>query len=274
MRRIHVLAVLAAATGAAVAPAMAQFGSLFDPPRPPTDVPGRAPARQVPPDAYPAQPAYPPQPGQSAPPAFQAAPGRAGVQSQPLPPPPGATAAPPPEAPPPASTFLRPGEAPPAGPAPPPGQPPATGAALAPGDEIITAPPTQKVANPTAVFSGLDKITGRITTFEVAINETVEFGALRVTPRVCYTRPPNETPNTDAFLEVDEITLQHEVRRIFTGWMFAASPGLHAVEHPIYDVWLNDCKGGAPATVVGAKPPEPEAPPAPQQRKPAPRKKR
>ena len=95
------------------------------------------------------------------------------------------------------------------------------------------------------MFSGLDKITGRIISFDVAINETVQFGALQVTPRVCYTRPPTETPNTDAFVEVDEVTLQGEIKRIFTGWMFAASPGLHAVEHPIYDVWLTDCKGGA-----------------------------
>ena len=109
----------------------------------------------------------------------------------------------------------------------------------------MVEPPPQRIANPTAVFSGLDKITGRITSFDVAINETVQFGALQVTPRVCYSRPPTETPNTDAFVEVDEVTLQNEIKRIFTGWMFAASPGLHAVEHPIYDVWLTDCKGGA-----------------------------
>ena len=66
-----------------------------------------------------------------------------------------------------------------------------------------------------AVFSGLDKITGRIISFDVAINETVQFGALQVTPRVCYSRPPTETPNTDAFVEVDEVTLQGEIKRIF-----------------------------------------------------------
>ena len=100
------------------------------------------------------------------------------------------------------------------------------------------------------MFSGLDKITGRIISFDVAINETVQFGALQVTPRVCYSRPPTETPNTDAFVEVDEVTLQGEIKRIFTGWMFAASPGLHAVEHPIYDVWITDCKGGQAPTVA------------------------
>src|SRR5437660_1328908 len=81
-----------------------------------------------------------------------------------------------------------------------------------------------------AQFSGLDKITGRIISFDVNIGETVQFGALQLTPRACYTRPATETSNTDAFVEVDEVTLQGEVRRIFTGWMFASSPGLHAVE--------------------------------------------
>lgn len=101
-----------------------------------------------------------------------------------------------------------------------------------------------KIPNPVSVFAGLDKITGRTIDFEVTVGETVQFGALQVTPRACYTRPPTEAPNTTAFVEVDEVTLTKEVRRIFTGWMFAASPGLHAVEHPIFDVWLTDCRGG------------------------------
>jgi len=100
----------------------------------------------------------------------------------------------------------------------------------------------ERITNPVAEFSGLDKITGRITTFDVYINETVQFGALQVTPKVCYSRTENEAPRTDGFVQVDEITLDRKIRRIFTGWMFADSPGLNAVEHPIYDVWLKDCK--------------------------------
>ncbi|MEJ0013347.1 MAG: DUF2155 domain-containing protein [Bauldia sp.] len=99
-----------------------------------------------------------------------------------------------------------------------------------------------KVSNPVAVFAGLDKITGRIIGFDVYMDETVQFGALQVTPRVCYNRPPTEEPQTDAFVEVDEIGLNRKVKRIFTGWMFAASPGLHAVDNAVYDVWLTDCK--------------------------------
>ncbi|WP_435999142.1 DUF2155 domain-containing protein [Rhizobium sp. LjRoot30] len=99
-----------------------------------------------------------------------------------------------------------------------------------------------RITNTVAVFSGIDKITGRITTFDVYINETVQFGALQVTPKVCYSRDETEAQKIDAFVEVDEITLDRKIRRIFSGWMFADSPGLNAVEHPIYDVWLKECK--------------------------------
>ena len=102
-----------------------------------------------------------------------------------------------------------------------------------------------KIKNPMAVFAGLDKITGRIISFEVAVDETVQFGALQLTPKMCFTRPPTENPNTTGFVEVDEVTLDNKYRRIFNGWVFAGSPGLHAFEHAIYDVWLTDCKGGS-----------------------------
>ncbi len=100
----------------------------------------------------------------------------------------------------------------------------------------------ERIANPIAEFSGLDKITGRITTFDVYMNETVQFGALQVTPRVCYSRTDNEAPKTDSFIEVDEITLNRKIQRIFSGWVFKDSPGLNAIEHPVYDIWLKDCK--------------------------------
>jgi hypothetical protein len=151
---------------------------------------------------------------------------------------------------------------------------------------VVTETPTQKIENARAVFAGLDKITGRTISFDAAIGETVQFGALQVTAHACYTRPPTEATNTDAFVEVDEVTLQGEIKRIFTGWMFASSPGLHAVEHPIYDIWLTDCAqpaGGAvaqapapappPATTPtgsGRKPTAPRVPAIPPARAPAP----
>ena len=100
----------------------------------------------------------------------------------------------------------------------------------------------ETIANPVAAFSGLDKITGRITNFDVYIDETVQFGALQITPRACYTRPPTETQRTTVFLEVDQVSLKGGTQRVFTGWMFADSPALNAIDHAVYDIWLLDCK--------------------------------
>jgi hypothetical protein len=111
----------------------------------------------------------------------------------------------------------------------------------------------EKVQNPIAIFAALDKVTGRISHLEIPINETVQFGALKVTPRVCNTRPPTEAPHTSSFVEVDEIKLNGEIERIFTGWMFADSPGLHAVEHPVFDVWLTNCKTNEPVAPAGSE---------------------
>ena len=218
--------------------AVAQFGQQFElPPRPPGSIPNRPDIPQSPQ----IQPPNVPRP-------------RDDVQSQPLPPPPASREMPS------APRQQQPTLQTPSNQFPPGQQPPPNLAQPAPIEEPVPEPPTPKLTNPTAVFSGLDKITGRIITFDVAIDETVRFGALEVTPRVCYTRPPTELPQTDGFVEVDELTLQGELRRIFTGWMFAASPGLNAVEHPIYDVWLTDCKGGGPPA-VSAETQSPEAPP-------------
>ena len=99
----------------------------------------------------------------------------------------------------------------------------------------------QKAENDVAVFAALNKVTARIKPLQVQMGETAQFGALKVTPRICFTRPATEAPLTSAFVEVDEIKLSGETQRIFTGWMFAQSPGLHAVEHPVFDVWLTSC---------------------------------
>ena len=100
----------------------------------------------------------------------------------------------------------------------------------------------EKIANPVTSFTGLDKITARVTQFDVYIDEKVRFGSLLITPRVCYSRPATEEPRTDAFVEIDEIGLDNRVSRVFTGWMIAGSPGLHAVDNAVYDVWLTGCK--------------------------------
>jgi hypothetical protein len=241
----------AVALAAALTPlsAQAQFDSIFGPFRPPANVPNSRQQSPPPPDAQQA----PVRGG-----------GPQGVQSRPLPPPPGVAVIDPI---PPGTPSSVPGL--PAGQRQPRGTPVPADAPPQQGDQAVAEPPSQRIVNKSALFSGLDKITGRVINFDVQIGETVQFGALQVTPRACYTRPPTETANTDAFVEVDEVTLEGEIRRLFTGWMFAASPGLHAVEHPVYDVWLTDCKG-APQTAAATDPAPPAQtqarPPAPPQR--------
>lgn len=120
-----------------------------------------------------------------------------------------------------------------------------------------------KFKNPTAVFSGLDKITGRIISFEAAVDETVQFGSLQLTARVCYSSAEDANPRTTTFLEVDEVGSDNRYRRLFTGWMFAQSPGLNAIEHPVYDVWLSECKGAKPSDKIITGPEYDEEPPPP-----------
>jgi hypothetical protein len=274
-------ALMAATTISLAPPARAQIGNIFaDPaPRPPGNIP-RGNQQQQPDDEeeVPVLPQGRLLPAPNRPPPGQGVPPPGSVQSQPLAPPPGTTVIPQNTPPGIAVAPPQPGQgvavAPPAAnslPGLPPGQrqpkgAPQTPATLQPGDEVVTEPPAQKVVNKKASFSGLDKITGRIINFDEDIGETVQFGALRVKTDACYTRPATEAANTDAFVEVDEITLQGEVKRIFSGWMFAASPGLHGVEHPIYDIWLTDCKV-PDATIVSAQPDAPKTPPPPVQKR-------
>lgn len=111
----------------------------------------------------------------------------------------------------------------------------------------------QRIENQVAVFATLDKVTARISKLEVPLGQSVKFGSLKVTPRVCYSRPPTEPPKTTSFVEVEETQLDGQVKKLFSGWMFAESPGLNAVEHPVFDVWLTDCGQPARAAAAAAK---------------------
>lgn len=119
----------------------------------------------------------------------------------------------------------------------------------------MIAASAEPIANPIAVFNGLDKITGITITFEVKIGEEKRFGGLVVKASVCNTRPVTEQPKTTAFVQVDEIQADNSRKTIFSGWMFAENPGLNAVEHPIYDVWLNGCNDpNAPPPIIETVP--------------------
>lgn len=108
----------------------------------------------------------------------------------------------------------------------------------------------EDIHNPIAIFAGLDKIMAVTTNFEAKIGEEVKFGSLIVKADVCNTKPITEDPKTASFVEIDEAQKDGSRKRLFSGWMFAESPGLNGLEHPIFDVWLTGCR-------------DPNAPPPP-----------
>jgi hypothetical protein len=95
---------------------------------------------------------------------------------------------------------------------------------------------------PVTVLQGLDKITARVSTFEILEDNVGYFGTLNIKVRSCKKRPPMEPPERAAFVEIVDHKPGEDVVKLFTGWMFASSPGLSGLEHPVYDIWILDCK--------------------------------
>jgi hypothetical protein len=118
--------------------------------------------------------------------------------------------------------------------------------------------PMAAYANTIAVLQGLDKTTARISKFDAPVDNSVRFGTLVITVRACVKTPPEEEPNTAAFLIIDEVRPGNassvETKRVFSGWMFASSPAISALEDPIYDINVLDCK-----TDTASTPPIPSA---------------
>ena len=102
---------------------------------------------------------------------------------------------------------------------------------------------------------GLEKITGRPTNIVAPIGKPVQFATLTITARYCYSTPQSETPVTAAFVQIEDHRPNQSAKRIFSGWMYASSPGLNAMEHPLYDVWVINCTNGtAPAATASVAP--------------------
>lgn len=107
---------------------------------------------------------------------------------------------------------------------------------------LLTAGPAAAISADVVVMQGLDKITARTRTFEVPVGASRRFGSLEITARYCEKTPPEEPPERTAFLEIVDVRPDRAAVKVFTGWMFASSPALSALEHPVYDVWVVDCR--------------------------------
>ena len=101
------------------------------------------------------------------------------------------------------------------------------------------------------MMRGLDKITGRPTDITAPIGKPVQFATLTITARFCYSTPPSETPETTAFVQIEDHRPDQPARRVFSGWMYGSSPGLNGMEHPLYDVWVISCNN-APVQAVAS----------------------
>jgi hypothetical protein len=121
------------------------------------------------------------------------------------------------------------------------------------GEEVEGKPPSGAVV----VLRGVDKITARITDIEAPLDEVAQFGSLQITMRYCHKNPPEETPEVSAFLEIEDHLPDQAPEKAFSGWMFASSPALSAMEHPVYDVWVMDCKASTPLIGAGKAPNRP-----------------
>ncbi len=101
--------------------------------------------------------------------------------------------------------------------------------------------PTQEQAF--AVVRALDKMTARVEEIELPVGKTVQFSTLSIVTKTCRTTLPEETPpESAAFLEVSETKVGSTEGPFFKGWMFASSPALSAMEHPVYDIWVIGCR--------------------------------
>ena len=110
-------------------------------------------------------------------------------------------------------------------------------------------PPAPPSGGSSLLMRGLDKLTGRPTNIVAPIGKPVQFATLTITARFCYSTPASETPETAAFVQIEDHRPDQTARRIFSGWMYGSSPGLNGVEHPLYDVWAISCNNNA-ATVA------------------------
>ena len=133
----------------------------------------------------------------------------------------------------------------------------------APKKPLIPAAPAKPVGPLTLIMRGLDKITGRATTILIPIGHSAQFATLTISARYCYSTPSTETPETAAFVQIDDHRPDQPAKRIFSGWMYASSPGLNGMEHPLYDAWVMTCRAVAPGEIVTIGPAKPVKPVSP-----------
>jgi hypothetical protein len=126
-------------------------------------------------------------------------------------------------------------------------------------DALTTVPPEAmqpeppRTLTPTpgpAVLQALDKVSAQVEKIEASLDRVARFGTLEIFVRGCQKAPPEEPAESAAFLEIFDTRGGRQ--QIFSGWMFASSPALSALEHPVYDVWVLDCMNASSSEAESA----------------------
>ncbi len=125
---------------------------------------------------------------------------------------------------------------------------------VAAGLLALVVSPVSAETYPVALLQALDKVTARVITLQAPVEQTVRFGTLEIRAAVCEKRPPEETPDSAAFLDIVEQRAGQAPVEVFRGWMFASSPGLSPMQHPVYDLWVVDCVSSLPSAAPGGSP--------------------
>lgn len=118
---------------------------------------------------------------------------------------------------------------------------------------LLHSPPAPALEGDSALLQGLDKVTARISSITAPLNEAVRFGTLEIIVHRCTKRPPEETPESAALLEIHDVKPGESRALLFKGWMFASSPALSALEHPVYDIWVKDCLNSSSSEANGPR---------------------
>jgi len=113
---------------------------------------------------------------------------------------------------------------------------------------LTLAGPAAAIPGKGVVLQGLDKVTARTVTLKASVGQTVTFGTLQIVVRACDRTPPTEPPESAVFLDIYETRPGQPQTDLFHGWMFASSPALNALEHPVYDIWVLECLTDLPAS--------------------------
>ncbi len=116
-----------------------------------------------------------------------------------------------------------------------------------PAAEAVVPPisppsPAQMESKTMAVLQALDKVTGRVHLLTVKVNEPTQYASLTLRVHSCRKSLPEDSPESAAFLDIQDTNPKGEKKTVFSGWMFASSPAVSAMEHPMFDVWVVDCR--------------------------------